>query len=75
MTRNAYETPHRMPKRLLERPGTDANPMARANGISSIVPKTPSKVEQQPSTKTQRYKWYQDTFILFDATIVGPFDF
>ena len=42
---------------------------------SPMVPMKPSKVEQQLSKSPHRYMWYQDTFNLFDAMIVGPFHF
>ena len=43
--------------------------------MGPIVPTKPSKVDHLLSTKPHRYMWYQDTFNLFEAMIVGPFDF
>ena len=43
--------------------------------MGPIVPTKPSKVEHLLSTKSHRFMWYQDSINLFDAMIVGPFDF
>ena len=43
--------------------------------MGPIVPTKPSKVEHLLNPKPHRFMWYQDTFNLFDAMIVGPFDF
>ena len=43
--------------------------------MGPIVPTSPNKVERLLATKPHRFMWYQDTINLFDASIVGPFDF
>ena len=43
--------------------------------MGPIVPTKPSKVEHLLSTKPHRYMWYQDTINLFNAMVVGPFEF
>ena len=43
--------------------------------MGPIVPTKPSKVDHLLNTKSHRFMWYQDSINLFDARIVGPFDF
>ncbi len=43
--------------------------------MGPMVPTKPQKVDRLLSEKSYRFMWHQDTIDLFEAKLVGPFDF